>query len=390
MSKFLRTGGVAALIAAVALLLWFGYQFRPVIPEVTATTPAQTTSPDGVTLPVGRNAPVSAITPSSKEKPQASNEPQASRKLRVALVISGTSGDQGFVDLVLAGVERAEKDLGLEVRKSATPKPTDWEPELKAAVDAGYNLIIVGDSQMRYAVADIARVYPDVGFIMLGESIDSPNVLSVRLEEEEGAFLAGALAAMVVSEPPGGSVSESSLTVGTKPEKVVGWIGGPENDSSRKIAAAYRQGALHADKEVKVLSAFSGSFGEPDGGKEVALRQLAAHAGVIAAYARGTNPGIVAAVRDAGKKVILGEPARTSEDAAVMANVTFAVDDVVYDLLKSTVSGKLEVRRKVNYGLSTGHIRVSVNGASPKTKARLDEISDALRKRELRLSDGAQ
>ena len=355
MKKSLLAGGIAVLVLTAALVLWIGYRFRPSVPE--PTTPA----------PPERVNPPASVTP-----------PASTQKLRVALVLSGAPGDQAFVDLVLAGLERAGKDLGIEVRKSFTPKPTDWEPELKAAVAEGYGLIIAGDSHMKYALGNIARAYPDARFIMLGDTLNIPNVLSVGLDEGEGAFLAGALAAMVTSDRDDKSANA---------EKVVGWVGGPENAASRKILSAYKQGALYIDKQARVLGEFSGSFGEPAEGREAAVRQLAARAGVITTYARGTNPGVIAAVKGAGKKAILGEPARPDKDESILASVVLAVDDVVYDIIRTAASGKLETGKTVIYGLSTGHIRVIMNGVPPRMKARVDEISEKIKKREIPIQD---
>ncbi|HPT84166.1 MAG TPA: BMP family ABC transporter substrate-binding protein, partial [Limnochordia bacterium] len=61
--------------------------------------------------------------------------------IRVALVLSGFLGDQSFNDSAYQGLQRAIEDFGIELRVLESGNPADWEQNLVAMADAGYDLV---------------------------------------------------------------------------------------------------------------------------------------------------------------------------------------------------------------------------------------------------------
>src|SRR6187551_2823775 len=75
--------------------------------------------------------------------------------VKVALVTDiGGLNDRGFNALANAGLERAEKDLGIQGRVFISKSATDYVPNLTSAARDGYDLVIgvgflMGDSLSR-------------------------------------------------------------------------------------------------------------------------------------------------------------------------------------------------------------------------------------------------
>jgi basic membrane protein A len=125
-------------------------------------------------------------------------------------------------------------------------------------------------------------------FSILNIAVNQPNVVSVIFKEHEGSFLAGALAAMVTSNPD---------IPGTNSEKVIGVIGGTKSLGIDEFLVGYEEGAHCIDPEVEVLTAYSEAFGDPAKGKELTLAMFEHGADIVYQVAGGTGEGVIAAAR---------------------------------------------------------------------------------------------
>ena len=162
--------------------------------------------------------------------------PEESEIKRAVLVISGNLGDKGFSDLAYAGLQRAETELGLQIKVvELGGDNTKQIPVLtEFAEDPEWDLIVAGTYGMKESIQKVAEEHPDARFLVYDAQMDYENgnlknVCSMENRQYEASFLAGALAASMT-----GSGMEH-----TNQEKLVGFVGGGENISINDFLVGY-------------------------------------------------------------------------------------------------------------------------------------------------------
>jgi basic membrane protein A and related proteins len=204
----------------------------------------------------------------------------------------GGRGDGAENDLAAAGVRRAVAAHDVRVQEAApSDEVTDREVLLRLLAERGRGLVLaVGPAYERW-VAPVAADYPEHTFVVVGGEGGEGNVASVRVAEEEGAFLVGAAAALTSASGRLGVLVET------------------DDARARRHQAGFAAGARHV---------------RPDVGVEVAVLDQA--------------PEGLAATDDA-----------VARELAVLQIQGGA--DVVYDASGRRVRGVLEAIRRVQDGV---------------------------------------
>jgi len=210
-----------------------------------------------------------AEAPPAEEKP-AEAPPAEEEPLKIVLLINGTLGDKSFFDSAENGMKLIRQEFGDKVQTRTiemTHDQTKWKPTLLDVSEQDWDIIIVGTWQMVDYLTAIAPKFPDNKYIIFDSSVDYskglPNVHSILFKQNEGAFLAGALAAKVTS---------SDLPLANK-ENTIGFLGGMDIPVINDFLVGYIQGAKYVDPDVKVAISYIGSFADAAKGKEMALAQ---------------------------------------------------------------------------------------------------------------------
>jgi basic membrane protein A len=252
------------------------------------------------------------------------------KPLRVGLVFDvGGRGDKSFNDMAFLGIERARRELGIVPEYIEPGDGSDRESGVRLFAARGFDLVIgVGFifSDDLYAVA---RDYPHVHFACVdyakfdanGFVDPPPNMVGVKFREEEGAYLVGALAALI------------------SPSHVLGFVGGMDIPLIRKFEAGYRAGAGAVCPECRVLAGYAGTSGDafknPQKGKELAHAQFGAGASAIFHAAGSTGLGVFEAARETGRFAI-GVDADQWDEAPgrVLTSMTKQDDVALYDVVR--------------------------------------------------------
>lgn len=274
---------------------------------------------------------------------------EAAPKPRVAVVAVDRIGDRGFTDSAYEGLLRAAKDFGVQYKvfECKTDPSVYYERILAAAenfdlvfIDPGYFF----DKELK----EIAPKFPKVTFVYIDGVIDLPGVVSVDFKEEQGAFLAGALAGLMSSN--------SALKKG-QPNRIVGFVGGADWPVIRNFQVGYEQGVRYVDPKVKVISAFAGTHYDPATGKETALEVHRQGANIIFQAAGPTGLGVLEAARDANFYAIGVDIDQCgAQPGYVMASMLKRVDNAVYDIIKRAIDGKLTRGARYPYGVKEGGV----------------------------------
>lgn len=205
----------------------------------------------------------------------------------IAVVFStGGLGDQSFNDAANAGLLEARIAHNLTV---ATVEPKDV-PAINTnletfAQDSEKDLIIAIGFSSEGGVFLAAQAHPDRNFTLIDAVSNQTNVANIVFKEEQGSFLAGAMAAL-------------TTTTGK-----LGFLGGLDIPLINRFGSGFEQGARWVDPTITVAWAYSpdssNPWGDLSGGKTVAETMIANGADVIFAAAGGTGLGVFNAAKDA-------------------------------------------------------------------------------------------
>ena len=150
-------------------------------------------------------------------------------KIAIAYDVGGR-GDKAANDAVAMGVDLAKKNLKLtsfNIREMVTDgTEKDRSRRLRFLANAGYTTIIAVGSGYENSVRTVSKEFPTLSFEIIDDgNISNLNVQSLVFDEQQGAYLAGVLAA---------SASKSNK---------VGFVGDVSFPSSPAQGAAFVQGA---------------------------------------------------------------------------------------------------------------------------------------------------
>lgn len=277
------------------------------------------------------------------------------KKMVVGIVFdSGGLGDKSFNDSANRGLQKAVTDYGIDPKTIESKSKSDYETNLDTLAENGVDLVVAVGGDMKDAVQTVAPKHPDVKFALIDDSVDAPNVRSIKFTEEQGSFLAGYLAGLM-----------------TKTNKI-GFVGGEEIPLIKKFEVGYEAGAKTANPKVEVLPAkYTGNWDNVDDGKQAAMILFQSGADIVYHAAGRAGLGVIGAAKDQGKFAIGVDS--DQDDVApghVLTSVIKHVDNAVYQTIGDLKDGKFTAGDKI-YDLKAGGV-----GLSPMTYTK-DIIGDA-------------
>ncbi|WP_417692853.1 BMP family lipoprotein [Roseibium sp.] len=258
-----------------------------------------------------------------------------------AIVYSvGGKFDGSFNESALQGVKRFRQETSADVREFELERDAQSLQALRNFASRGHVPVVAIGFNQASAVEAAAREFPDAPFAIIDMVVDQPNVASYVFKEQEGAYLAGLLAAMATQ-------------TGT-----IGFVGGMDIPIVRRFLCGYKLGAAASRKDINVLSAMAGdtpaAFADPVRGAELARSQIAQGADVIIQAAGGTGIGVLQAVADAGALGIGTDSNQNGlHPGQILTSIRKRVDQAVYDSFKSSAEGTFKPGIRV-LGLAEG------------------------------------
>lgn len=258
----------------------------------------------------------------------------AENNLRVCIVYTGNLGDKSYNDSCNAGAKRAVDDFGIELKSLEGTTAQEWESNLVAACEDGYDLIIGASSNIADYITEHGPEYPDTKFAVIDTTVDLDNVESISFAQNQGSFLAGAAAAMF---------TQKTDIPGVNDDHIIGWVGGMDIPVLHDFYIGYEQGAKYIDPDITILQAFAGSWTDPLKGKELTLAQYEQGADIVMNVASGTGTGILEGAKEAGLYAI-GVDLNQDEDqpGSVLTSMVKRVDNACYLVIQSVVDGTFE------------------------------------------------
>ena len=264
-----------------------------------------------------------------------SSTPAEGHPLEVGLVFDiGGRGDKSFNDAAYAGLDSAQKHLGIHYTTLETSEGADREAQLRqlAASDAqiifGVGFLFTDD------IKTLAKEFPDKKFACVDYTVNPgdslpPNLAALKFREEEGSYLVGALAALLTKT------------------NTVGFVGGMEIPLIHKFQAGFVAGVKAVNPKAKVLVKYAGTTGQafrdPTKGKELGLSEYQGGADIIFHAAGSTGLGVFEAAREQ-KKLAIGVDSDQYDEAPgfILTSMVKRVDTAVYDTIRDLQQGKFQ------------------------------------------------
>ncbi len=283
------------------------------------------------------------------EAPAPTEEPTTDVKAAMVTDIGGL-GDKSFNDLSYAGLQRAESELGVEIEVVESGEATDYENNITQLVNAGFNPIFAVGFLMTDTLIKVAPQSPETTFGGIDIFFEEPaaNVVGLNFKEQEAAYLAGVMAAMLTTQ------TEVDDRINDK--KVIGFVGGMEIPAVQRFKIGYEAGAKSVDPAIEVKSVYTGSFTDQQKGAEAAKAMIEGGADIIFAAAGQTGNGSFSAAKD-NKALFIGVDADqyntlTDPGDTIVTSAVKRVDNAVFQTVEAAVKGELKGGENKVFGLA--------------------------------------
>jgi basic membrane protein A len=290
------------------------------------------------------------------------------RRLRVGLVLEPTGLDNPYCRGAYLGLERAVRELGIRARV-LTPAPKEgFVPSLSLLARQKYDLVMGTGIFTAPAIDSVAARFPETRFAIIDcahpdRAHRLKNVLDISFSQEQAGYLAGHLAALVLTLSPG--------------EEVISSVGGQRVPSVERFIAGYQAGARGANPRVATLNSYTDDFLDPVKGRSVALSQIAKGSRVVFQVASVCGLGALEAARERGVWGIGVDVDQSHLGRHILTSAVIRMDVGVFDTIEELARGTLETGRTARFTLRNGGVGLGTisTGVPRSLKAEIEDVS---------------
>ena len=261
-------------------------------------------------------------------------------------LVTDTGGvdDRGFNQFSIAGLKRAESELGITTRVYVSNSADDYLPNLTAAANDGHDLVIAVGFLLGPSTIEVAKQFPDTSFAGVDhfyggdgceeqKTCEEPNAMGMVYPTEEAGYLAGIVAAMMTKS------------------KVVATVGGIKIPPVDNWIAGFQQAVIDTDPSVKTLNQYSQDFNDQAKCKEIALDQISRSADLIFQVAGDCGLGAIDAACEQGKFAIGVDADQSSQGDCVITSALKPLESSVFDLIQKFQAGEFQGGTNAFYGI---------------------------------------
>jgi basic membrane protein A len=282
---------------------------------------------------------------SSSSSSEATATP-AAKKIKVGLVTDiGGLNDRSFNQSAYQGLQRAQKELGADIRVVPSKQNSDYVPNLTSLARQKYDLIVAVGFLMGEATEKVANAFPQTKFAIIDSSQQAMkskpgNLEGLLFKEQESGYLVGYMAGLYTKDKGG--------------DQVISSVGGQKIPPVDHYIAGYQAGAKAANPDIKTLNDYSQDFVAPDKCKELALKQIAAGSQVVFQVAGGCGLGALDAAKEKSVQGIGVDADQAYLGPHIMTSALKKVDVAVFDTIKSVQDGKFAAGTDTIFDLKVG------------------------------------
>ena len=249
-------------------------------------------------------------------------------EIKIGIVTDvGGVNDGSFNTSAWTGLQKAQKDFGIQASYLESHTDADYKPNIENFVDEDYDMIICIGYALADALKEAAEANPDKKFAIVDDAslADEPNVTSLMFEQAQASYLVGYVAGK------------------TTKTNTVGIVLGMSTDLMNEFGYGYVAGAIDANPDVKVLQNNANSFTDTAAGKTAANNMVAQGADVVFHAAGGTGLGVIDGCKEANIWAIGVDSDQSSiAPKTILTSAMKRVDNAVYDIAKETIEGTVK------------------------------------------------
>jgi basic membrane protein A and related proteins len=310
---------------------------------------------------------VALISACNPERPRAADGgPGASAALKVALLTPGPISDQGWNAGAYAGLQRIKDSLGAQVSHIQTKTPAEFDENFRLYGEQGYALVVGHGFEYQDAAQRVAPEFPKTVYITTSGTRSGPNIAGLEFAFEDGAYLAGIIAA---------ATSKSGL---------IGAIGGQDIPPVKRSFYAFEAGAKSINPTIRVISSYLGNWDDASAGKEQALAQIGRGVDVIFQNADAAGLGVFQAVKESPGVRVFGSNSDQNAVAPAVVLGSVVIDlPLALLLVAKEVQAKTFTPRVISLGTATSVVRLALNpqlrsSIPPTALAAVDSVTKLL------------
>ena len=299
------------------------------------------------------------------------------RQFRVGLVVEPIGIESPYIRGAYLGLERAVRELGIKGRV-LTPAPKEgYVPSLSLLARQKYDLVIgfgylQGAGRSSAAAIDRAAIgFPETKFAIIDHTHDDlahrpTNVVGLVFREDQAGYLAGYLAALVLTLSPG--------------EEVISSVGGQRVPAVERYIAGYQAGARRVNPRITTLNGYTDDFHDPAKGRSVALSQIAKGSRVVFQVASDCGLGALEAVGERGVWGIGVDVDQSHLGRHMLTSAVKRLDVAVLETIQELVRGTLETGRTSRFSVENGGVGLGpISTALPDSfRAEIEDIRTEL------------
>lgn len=296
---------------------------------------------------------------------------------RIALMLEGadTASASGFNWLCLEGMRNAQVRFGNKKISTRYYNALDDKnkllPLLKEAAASSDLVIITSVAYIKY-LPEVRREYPSCSFLTF-DTNNIDGITEIAFREEEGGFLAGALAAMITTR-----VDLERINDGKK----IGITLGDKTPPVERFKRGYIAGAWYVDPGIEVLCEYTNDFFDRAKAAAAAMKLKNAGADIIFCVNGAAGIGAIERAKEGGYWTIGVDTELESEyPEMVLTSVVKRSGHVIYKVIENFVQNKLP-RDRFSLGLKEDCIDISTWTRETKRnvpidiRKRIDELEE--------------
>lgn len=253
----------------------------------------------------------------------------ASAKAEISVLLPGNAKDNGFMEAGYRGYQRIAQELTKNVKcvydVSATSDKEVLTAELRRLAQEGPQLIIAHGGQCNAPVESISKEFPKIKFVVIQGNVKSENVSSYKVDQEQSAFLAGALAGYM-----------------TKTNKV-GHISGAWPKPGLQARAAFYDGLHRVNAKAEFYTHFTGNLDDNAINAKAAEGEIKAGCDIIYTMLNGGRFGVNDVIAANGKVKEIGNVIDWTAVSPIFIGSAVADSSVaIYDAAKDFKEGNFK------------------------------------------------
>jgi len=296
--------------------------------------------------------------------------------IKVGMVTDiGGLNDRSFNESAYKGLQRAEEELGVEIRAITSKSNADYVPNLTTLARQQFDLVIAVGFLMAEATEKVANSFPETNFAIIDSSQQAmksapKNLEGLLFKENEAGYLVGYMAGLYTKDAGG--------------DQVISSVGGQKIPPVDAYIAGFQKGAKDANPDIETLNDYSEDFVDQAKCKELALNQIEQGSQVVFQVAGQCGLGALDAAKEKGLQGIGVDADQGYLGDQVMTSALKNIDEAVFTTVQEVQDGSFKAASDTIFDVKSGGVGFGeVNAEGEKYVPQVEEQLEKIKSGEL-------